>query len=145
MSTPRAGKSRLFLLELILMIFFFAIASSVCIQIFVKAHTLSRDSERLTAAVNLAQSTVSILEAGKFTPDDLKTQWPQGRIRDESFVLYLDEEWHNCTDGESSYILDVEFMDDVISEASISISHISDNTPIYTLNVKHYKETVYEK
>ena len=39
--TP-AKRSSLFLLELMIAILFFCLASAVCVQIFVKAHTISR-------------------------------------------------------------------------------------------------------
>lgn len=145
MSTPRPGKSRLFLLELILMIFLFAVASSVCIRIFVKAYTLSRDSAQLTAAVNLTQSTASILEAGDFRPDDLIKQWPDGSLQEEAFQLYLNEEWQNRSSDEGAYLLNVEFTYADISEAYISIYDVSEGDTIYSLKVMHYEEAVYEK
>lgn len=145
MSIPRPGKSRLFLLELIFMIFLFAVASSVCIQIFVKAYTLSRDSGQLTAAVNLTQSTASILETGDFLPDDLINQWPDGKVQEEAFLLYLNEEWQNCAADEGVYLLNVEFTYADISEAYISISDVSEGDTIYSLKIKHYEEAVYEK
>ena len=44
--TP-AKRSSLFLLELMIAILFFCLASAVCVQIFVKAHTISRETEEL--------------------------------------------------------------------------------------------------
>ncbi len=43
----RAQSSSLFLLELILAILFFSLASAVCVQFFVKSHLLSRDARNL--------------------------------------------------------------------------------------------------
>lgn len=48
----RARSSSLFLMELILAILFFSVASGVCVQFFVRSHLLSRDSEALNHAVN---------------------------------------------------------------------------------------------
>lgn len=39
------SKSALFLMELIIIIMFFALTSAVCMQVFVKAHEISRISE----------------------------------------------------------------------------------------------------
>ena len=44
MNRHDTSKSGLFLIELILSIFFFIIAMAVCLQLFVKAHTLSQDT-----------------------------------------------------------------------------------------------------
>lgn len=145
MSTPEAGKSRLFLLELIFMIFFLAAAGAVCVQIFVKAHTLSRDSAQLTAAVNLAQSTVSVLEAGDFSADSLKNQWPEGTEQDSQYFLYLDEEWNNCSAENGTYLLTVEFTSHSLKEAHISVLDKTGQDSIYTLDVSHYEEAAYEK
>ena len=50
--THRPRTSSLFLLELIFSILFFSVASAICIQIFVRAHTLSRDARALHTAVS---------------------------------------------------------------------------------------------
>ena len=47
----KGSKSALFLMELILAILFFAAASAVCVQLFVKAHLMSQDTVDLNRAV----------------------------------------------------------------------------------------------
>ncbi len=54
-------KSSLFLLELILAILFFSIASAVCVQLFVKSHLLSRQAEILSIAVNECSDAAEII------------------------------------------------------------------------------------
>ena len=56
---PRA--SSLFLMELIIAILFFSIASAVCVQFFVKSHLLSRDADALNHAVNECSSVAEAL------------------------------------------------------------------------------------
>ena len=51
-----SSKSSLFLIELILAIFFFIIAMAVCLQLFVKAHTLSNDTISMNHAVLWTQN-----------------------------------------------------------------------------------------
>lgn len=46
----RKSKSALFLMELIIVIFFFALTSAVCLSVFVKAHDISRSTESLNYA-----------------------------------------------------------------------------------------------
>ena len=48
--------SSLFLLELILAVLFFSVASALCIQIFIKAHLMSQDARDLNFAVNEVSS-----------------------------------------------------------------------------------------
>lgn len=45
------SKSALLLMELIVVIFFFALTSAVCLQVFVKAHFVARDTKGLNYAV----------------------------------------------------------------------------------------------
>ena len=48
--TP-AKRSSLFLLELIIAILFFSLTSAVCVQIFVRAHLISRQTQELNMAL----------------------------------------------------------------------------------------------
>lgn len=48
--TP-AKRSSLFLLELIIAILFFSLTSAVCVQIFVRAHLISRQTQELNTAL----------------------------------------------------------------------------------------------
>lgn len=64
MKRNRAKSSNLFLLELILAILFFAIASAVCVQLFVKSHLLSKNTTALNAAINQASSAGEAFKSG---------------------------------------------------------------------------------
>lgn len=45
------SKSSLFLMELIIVIFFFALTSAVCLEVFVKAHFVAKETEELDYAI----------------------------------------------------------------------------------------------
>lgn len=66
-------RSRLFLLELILDLALFVLCGAVCVGLFLRSASMSGESERLTCAVVLAQSTAEALRAGQAVP-----QPPQG-------------------------------------------------------------------
>ena len=55
--------SALFLTELTLAILFFAAASAVCVQIFVRSHLLSLHSRQLNLAVNESAAIAELIEA----------------------------------------------------------------------------------
>lgn len=61
--------SSLFLLELILAVLFFSVASALCIQIFTKAHLMSQDARDLNFAVNEVSSMAEQISAGTLHPD----------------------------------------------------------------------------
>lgn len=50
------SKSSLFLMELIIALLFFSLASTVCIRLFVNAHSLSNQTVDMNYAVNYAQN-----------------------------------------------------------------------------------------
>lgn len=47
----KKSKSSLFLMELIIVVLFFALTSAVCLQVFVKAHSLEQDTKNINHAV----------------------------------------------------------------------------------------------
>lgn len=71
--------SSLFLIELILAILFFSIASAVCVQLFVKSHSLSKKAELLAISVNECSDAAEIIRsADSFTEIEkrLKEAYP---------------------------------------------------------------------
>ena len=84
--THRPRTSSLFLLELIFSILFFSVASAICIQIFVRAHTLSRDARALHTAVSACSDAAEIgsnagTAAQKSWLPCTRTQQPRIRLR----------------------------------------------------------------
>lgn len=57
------SKSALFLMELIIVILFFALTSAVCMQVFVKAHTIGKKTEGTNYAVLWADNAAECFYA----------------------------------------------------------------------------------
>ena len=68
MKRTEKSKSTLFLMEMVLVILFFAIASAVCVQLFVRAHFISAEGTDLTAAVREAQNAAEAFKAADGDP-----------------------------------------------------------------------------
>lgn len=132
-SRPRS--SSLFLMELILAILFFSVAGAVCVQLFIKAHLLSRDSVVLTRAVNVCTNAAEQFSA---SPDS----FPGGQT-----CTYYDRDFFPCEKSDAAYILTVSTRasDDLIN-AFICVTS-SDGETIYELEaVRHpARRTAYEK
>ena len=60
MVQSKSSKSCLFLMELILSIFFFTISSTVCIQLFVKAHLIGIETKELHNSVLWTQNVAEV-------------------------------------------------------------------------------------
>lgn len=137
-------KSGLFLLELIIAILFFSIASAVCIQIFVKAHTLSQEAEILSIAVNECSDAAEIIYSSDTANHALKKlhkAYPHAAISDNNVTVPYDD----------THALTIDFSCPEDQEdhqqiyAHISFTSQTGNHLIYELNIIHKpKESLHE-
>lgn len=138
------SRSSLFLMEMIIAILFFSLASAVCIQLFAKSHLLSTQTVNQNQAVirvqNLAESylaldgDVTAMQA-LFSPSQLSD--------DNTLCLAFDSDWNLCADGDSTRFLaelhHTPAGENGIMEAVITVYDISaPESPVYTLSVMHH-------
>lgn len=117
--------SSLFLLELILAVLFFSVASALCIQIFTKAHLMSQDARDLNFAVNEVSS--------------MAEQMPDDSLQDAA--AYYDSGYASCEKADAVYVLTVHYEpEDTLLKAHISMDTIADNRNIYTLDVTKHRQ-----
>ncbi|MEG2119069.1 MAG: hypothetical protein RRY53_01840, partial [Pseudoflavonifractor sp.] len=57
-------RASLFLLELVIDLFLFVLCAAICVGLFLHARSISMESNRLTAAVYIAQSAAENLRNG---------------------------------------------------------------------------------
>lgn len=98
---PTANPSSLFLLELIFAILFFSVANAVCVQIFVKSHTLSTQAHDLTQASRRAGDVAELITAST-SPDDMKNLLEDAysdavNIASENFTIFYDSDFIPCS------------------------------------------------
>lgn len=117
--------SSLFLLELILAVLFFSVASALCIQIFTKAHLMSQDARDLNFAVNEVSS--------------MAEQMPDDSLQDAA--AYYDSSYASCEKADAVYVLTVHYEpEDTLLKAHISMDTIADNRNIYALDVTKHRQ-----
>lgn len=117
--------SSLFLLELILAVLFFSVASALCIQIFTKAHLMSQDARDLNFAVNEVSS--------------MAEQMSDGTLQDAA--AYYDSSYASCKKADAVYVLTVHYEpEDTLLKAHISMDTVADNRNIYTLDVTKHRQ-----
>lgn len=117
--------SSLFLLELILAVLFFSVASALCIQIFTKAHLMSQDARDLNFAVNEVSS--------------MAEQMPDDSLQDAA--AYYDSSYASCKKADAVYVLTVHYEpEDTLLKAHISMDTIDDNRNIYTLDITRHRQ-----
>lgn len=108
-----ASRSSLFLIELIISIFFFIIAAAICMQLFIKSHSISQDTVAINHAIVLTQnlSEIFINENGDFSKVKNYFSSESGIytdiLSDSECILFLyDSNWQpvNC-DVNPTYIV----------------------------------------
>ena len=100
--------SSLFLLELILAVLFFSVASALCIQIFTKAHLMSQDARDAAAYYNSSYASCEKADAVyvltvHYEPEDtlLKAHISMDTIADNRNIYTLDVTKHRQRRAES--------------------------------------------
>ena len=136
------SRSTLFLLELIIAIFFFSVASTVCIQLFAKSHLLSKqtinENHAVTQTQNLAESFLG--SDGNFL--EMKKNFPNAEYSDNSLALFFDKDWNLCKKETAHFVatLDYTLTDNNLCTADISVStYNSDTTKVlYSIELIHH-------
>lgn len=120
------SKSSLFLMELIISILFFSLASTVCIQMFAKSHALSEqtvnENHAMIQAQNLAESFLASEEEMNET-------------------IYFDENWKKCTEDIAAYYAGITSypIENGLLSADIIVAPCSgQEEAIYTLFLQHH-------
>lgn len=93
METKNISRSGMLLLELLLAILIFALAVSVCVQVFVKAHELSQRAQELADGVNHCTNAAEILRSAESREegiDLLEQAYPQMHKQEDSVSVDLD-------------------------------------------------------
>lgn len=132
-----ARSSSLFLIELIISILFFAVASSVCVQFFVRARLMSREAAQLTDAVSACSTASETIASGDSLAD----------IAAALSAVYPDAagSFDGLTDGSAPVTIALSdtltakcTLDGQLLTANLSFTPEQADTPVYTLTVKKH-------
>ncbi|MBA4700844.1 MAG: hypothetical protein H2212_15590 [Ruminococcus sp.] len=139
----RANSSSLFLLELILAILFFSIASAVCVQFFVKSHLLSQDAWKLNISVNEVSSATELIQVSpdaRSAIDLIHTEYPDSEISDVSKIsVYYDRDFLSCAKAQAVYCLEISFIQKgSMLDAALNMKEQKDEKIIYSLTISHH-------
>lgn len=125
-------RSSLFLMELIIAILFFSLASAVCLRMFAKSHELSMGASALNHAVNEASDLAESLRYDLVHGSDLASL---------DLVYYYDENWNEWEgeDADAAYVMtaDLHASSGVLVDGSVTVSTM-DGTVIYELPLTVY-------
>lgn len=111
----RPRSSSLFLMELILGILFFTIASAICVQIFVKSHVMSQESQALNQAVTLCTNAAEIFAGTE-----------EEHLEQGVTTTYFDQNFKECKKADASYLLQVDIYKTKQREDKETRTHVAD-------------------
>lgn len=139
MYTKTTSKSALFLMELILAIFFFSLASAVCIQLFVKAHLIGVSTTNKNHGILWAQNIAETYTGTDADFDATVSALNAIPVSDQSFCLYFDSDWNPASSENAAFIASVSTESiDNMSTAKITLTDAS-NDIIYQLSVSKHQ------
>ncbi len=131
-------RSNIFLMEIIISILFFSIASAVCIQLFAKAKLQSDRAADLNQAVLAASSAAEALEVCDGTPESLLHCFPDSKAEGQTLLVFYDSSWNPCKSSASTYQMEVLIsIDEGMIIGDITVTGKDD--VIYTLQAEHYR------
>ncbi|MCI8674375.1 MAG: hypothetical protein HFI89_12960 [Lachnospiraceae bacterium] len=136
-----SSRSGLLLMEIIIAILFFSLASAICLQLFVKAHNLGQDTQELDMAVRQASSVADVLSQSERPLELLRELYPDADIDAVQSHIYYDQSFRPCGNEASNYRLDISAAADDAQTSIYTIAVYNDETgdEIYGLEVMSYQ------
>lgn len=150
MYKQQSSKYSLFLMELIIVIFFFTIASAVCVQLYAEAHILSTSTRDLNNAITRVEGAAEVIKSSPINPEEaLLLAYDNAIITDKQLQVGYTKDWETVLLNEAVYILTIDWQtQDQMLSATIRMEKVtngadSDNQTIYRLDVvKHIPITL---
>lgn len=125
------SKSSLFLMELIIALLFFSLASTVCIRLFVNAHSLSAQTVDQNYAVNYAQNMAEAFIGCDGDLQSLQTLLSGSLLAEDGRSLSLEQNGYR-----TNLVCNTAPIPGSTQSADIHVCRIDDaDTPLYTLHV----------
>lgn len=129
--------SHLILMELMFVLFFFAICGTILLQVFVKSHTISRKAKELTETKNYVTQAAELFAAGSFDIEQYKKYFPKLEESDGVYKGYFDQNWNMTKKSSAVYQMTIK----IVSKASDMTGNITmykGKSKIYDLDLlKH--------
>lgn len=133
--------SGMFLLELMIAILFFCMASAVCIRLFVKSHTISQDTQNLNMALNQVTMAAEIFRSRTDMQEFFRQEVPYYEERSDGteFFLYYDKKWENCKEKDASFCLKIKSWDKGnMKTGNFSMVKADTGKEIYSLSLETF-------
>lgn len=137
--TNTKSRTSLVLMELIITILFFSLASAVCVQLFVQAHLTAKETKCLNNAINITQSISEVMNGTDGSLESIQQFFKNASGDDNYFVIYYDENFNESDFENAEYAADVTINSiGNLHNMDVDFLRLSDYEVIYTLNSSKY-------
>lgn len=132
--------SELFLMELILAILFFSIASAVCVRLYADARLISETTKAENIGVSRLDSFASVLCTDPADPASaVERLAPEAALDEASALIGYDASWNACSPDTAAYTIKINWsIHNNMMTAELSLCRASDNTQLHSLLVEKH-------
>lgn len=136
----KKSRTSLVLMELVITILFFSLASAVCVQLFVQSHIVTKETKQLNAAIHITQSIAEVMNGTDGSLSSIQSFYPSASGEDDYFVIYYDENFNETDDTDYAvYAADVTVTSvSKLYNMNIDFLTMSDYKTIYSLSTSKY-------
>ncbi len=140
MKKGSSRRSNLLLMEIILSVLFFTAASTVCLQVFVRASLLEKDTRELDMAVRYVSSAAELLSRPEHAMEHLRTLYPDAQIEEQEAHIWFDKDFQSCQKDKSSYEMSIQSSSQDTHTIEWSVSISDGSKEIYQLKGTTYQQ-----
>lgn len=142
MKRKQVKRSSIFLLELMIAILFFSVASAVCIRLFVKSHTIGQDTRNLNMALNQVSAAAEVFRSDMDMQEFLKQEFPayEENEKGSEFLVYYDEDWKPSRAEKAVFCLAIGIsgQDTASSRGCFTMTYADTKQEIYRVDFEKY-------
>lgn len=140
----RNSSTSLFLMELMISILFFAISGAVCIQLFVKAHTINELSQDKSKAVLIAQDICEYFHHSDGDKQEMLSYYSayENTDEDNTYLLFFSQSGNPCSGENTYFIAKLTFKQELSYHIlSLEIKNANDQTILYSTQLRKYVQS----
>lgn len=137
-------RSHLLLLEIMAALLTFSVVSAVCLQVFVKAHSIAEDTRILDMAVRQSGSVAVILGQTEHPMEKIQEIYPEARVYDGHASIYFDKNFQSCEEDASFFRLEIapEPVDGQTTSYLIAVYKNDAPEEVYRLEITAYSQHI---
>ena len=135
----KSNGTHLILMELMMVLFFFAICGSILLQVFVKAHNISVKAREMTEPKNYVTQAAELIEAGAYDIKDFQEYFTQIDGKAGDYQCYYDQDWNEIKKTKARYHMTIT-LERPPAKVLGKITLWRENQQIYQLDILRYRQ-----